>query len=169
MWHSVNDTLQYVIKHQAPIKVITKRTVLASIAQIYDPLGLLGPVIVTAKILIQRLWQLKISWDETVPIDIHTRWRAYETQLSTLNGLKIPRKVIDIAPPHSIEMHGFCDASINAYGACVYIRTSFKGRHTTQLLCAKSRASQKHNVAKIRIMRGSTPCSINASHNQQFL
>ncbi|XP_015126349.1 uncharacterized protein LOC107047934 [Diachasma alloeum] len=40
---------------------ITNRTNLSEIAQINDPLGLIGPVIITAKIFIQELWLLKIG------------------------------------------------------------------------------------------------------------
>nr|XP_033199485.1 uncharacterized protein LOC117161858 [Bombus vancouverensis nearcticus] len=39
-----------------------------------------------------------------------------------------------------IELHGFCDASEKAYGACVYLRTlNTNGRVWTQLLTAKSK------------------------------
>ncbi|XP_064468598.1 uncharacterized protein LOC135381053 [Ornithodoros turicata] len=41
----------------------TKRMVLQRVARIYDPLGMLAPVIVAAKILLHGLWK-KISWDD---------------------------------------------------------------------------------------------------------
>ncbi|XP_012228825.2 uncharacterized protein [Linepithema humile] len=150
-WHSVNDVLQYDVKHRTPAEIITKRTILSSISRIFDPLGLLGPVTVTAKIFMQHLWQLKIGWDETVPLDVQTRWRAYESQLCALNGLKIPRKVIEEAHSLSLELHGFCDASMEAYGACVYVRTSYKNFHRAHLLCAKSRVAPARSVTLPRL------------------
>lgn len=45
---------------------VTKRSILTQVAQIYDPLGWLGPSTVKAKIILQRLWQKKGSWDELV-------------------------------------------------------------------------------------------------------
>ncbi|GFX18756.1 uncharacterized protein TNCV_3019141 [Trichonephila clavipes] len=40
----------------------TKGCVLSTIARLFDPLGLLGPVVARAKIFMQSLWSLKIDW-----------------------------------------------------------------------------------------------------------
>jgi len=103
-WHSGDDMLQYQVKRNDPAKTITKRVILSSIARIFDPLGLLGPIVVTAKIIMQHLWQLKIGWDESVPLDIQTKWLAYESQLSALNGFKIPTRVIEGVQPLPLEL-----------------------------------------------------------------
>ncbi|XP_076660396.1 uncharacterized protein LOC143363742 [Halictus rubicundus] len=47
-------------------------------------LGLLGPVTVVAKILMQRLWQLKVDWDESLPMSLQTEWSNYQEELSLL-------------------------------------------------------------------------------------
>ncbi|XP_076248108.1 uncharacterized protein LOC143187783 [Calliopsis andreniformis] len=62
-WNQVHDTLGYEVKDHGPLLQVTKRTILSRVAQLFDPLGLLGPIIVKTKILMQRLWQLKIDWD----------------------------------------------------------------------------------------------------------
>jgi len=59
-WNRYRDSFQYTIKISCGISC-TKRIMLSNIAQIFDPLGLLAPVIVTAKILIQELWKLQIE------------------------------------------------------------------------------------------------------------
>ncbi|XP_052837396.1 uncharacterized protein LOC128253205 [Drosophila gunungcola] len=41
----------------------------------------------------------------------------------------------------SVEMHGFCDASTAAYGACLYLRSEANGNTEAHLLCAKSRVA----------------------------
>ncbi|XP_043494162.1 uncharacterized protein LOC122519062 [Polistes fuscatus] len=59
-WNTHHDHLIYTV---APIDLhekITKRRILSEIAKIYDPLGLLGPIILTAKILIQDCWKTKV-------------------------------------------------------------------------------------------------------------
>ena len=61
---------------------ITKRTVLAQIASIYDPLGLLSACIITVKILIQKLWVEKVGWDEALPSDLHTAWLKFRDRLT---------------------------------------------------------------------------------------
>ncbi|GBM31735.1 hypothetical protein AVEN_45651-1 [Araneus ventricosus] len=45
----------------------TKRDVLSVIARLYDPLGFIGPVITKAKMFLQKLWQLKVNWDDKLP------------------------------------------------------------------------------------------------------
>jgi hypothetical protein len=44
---------------------------------IYDPLGLLAPVMVLAKMLFQYIWTLKVDWDESLPADLYTEWHEY--------------------------------------------------------------------------------------------
>jgi len=50
--------------------VVSKRVIFSEVAKLFDPLGLLGPVIVIAKLILQDLWQLAIQWDESIPQDI---------------------------------------------------------------------------------------------------
>lgn len=64
--NSNKDTLQYAVNLAVSNKT-TKRSILSQIAKIYDPLGLIAPVVITAKIIMQELWGLNIGWDETVP------------------------------------------------------------------------------------------------------
>ena len=46
----------------------------------------------------------------------------------------------------SVELHGFCDSSISAYGAAIYVRIVTKSDILSQLWTAKSRiASMKEN------------------------
>ncbi|KAG7197719.1 hypothetical protein KM043_013073 [Ampulex compressa] len=39
---------------------VSKRLILSEIAKLFDPLGLLGPIVIVAKLLIQELWQLNV-------------------------------------------------------------------------------------------------------------
>ncbi|XP_066153053.1 uncharacterized protein [Euwallacea fornicatus] len=120
---------------------VTKRTILSGIAQVFDPLGLLSPAVIIAKILIQRLWQEGLSWDELVPAHLHTAWTKFRSELPNLNGTHIDRHIACVdAMCH--ELHGFSDASEEAYGRAVYVRSIDRnGDITVRLLCAKSRVS----------------------------
>lgn len=140
LWNSEQDSLRVVFKINR-CQSVTKRSMLSSIAQIFDPLGLVGPITLRGKILLQKLWSLKSDWDESVPTDIFSEWRMIEDQLILLKELAIPRH---ISQPKAIEiqMHGFCDASELAYGACLYLRTISKRNIVkTYLICAKSKVA----------------------------
>ncbi|XP_036145632.1 uncharacterized protein LOC118646569 [Monomorium pharaonis] len=129
---------------------LTKQTLLSQIAAIFDPLGLLGPIIVKAKIVMQLLWQLKLEWDETVPMDIFTLWNEYKTQLNSINGFSFPRRIM--LGDSDLQLHGFCDASEKAFGACIYLRsTSQTGDRMVRLVCAKSRVAPLKKVSLPRL------------------
>lgn len=120
---------------------MTKRTILSTIAKIFDPLGILAISTILAKITLQKLWLEKISWDEQVPTAIRNNWLEFIKGLVELNNLKVPRHVM-CKEPTSIEIHAFCDASMEAYGACVYVRsTNLEGIILTKLLCSKSKVA----------------------------
>ena len=51
----------------------TKRNVLKKTAMIYDPLGLLSPYIIRAKMLIQQAWLEAIEWDDPLPSHLETQ------------------------------------------------------------------------------------------------
>lgn len=132
---------------------ITKRLVLSIIASIFDPLGLIQPFIIQAKILMQKLWLLQIEWDEELPENEKKEFIKFVEDLKNLTDLQIPR-CVTIPEYKSIELHGFADSSIVAYGACLYVRCVYEsGESTTTLLTSKSRVCplKKHTLARMEL------------------
>ena len=60
VWDFKEDTLIYEVDLKE-CQIVSKRTILSQTAQLYDPLGLLAPVIVLAKMKLQKLWELKLD------------------------------------------------------------------------------------------------------------
>ncbi|XP_011173050.1 uncharacterized protein LOC105205391 [Solenopsis invicta] len=150
-WNTTSDSLTYKACTNSSNKRITKRSMLSDIAQLYDPLGLLGPVIVQAKIMLQELWQLKLGWDESMPMQSHSSWKKWRQHIECVNHISIARQVI-CDKPTFIELHGFCDASEKAYGACVYICSiNAKQERTIKLVCAKSRVAPLKRISMPRL------------------
>ncbi|XP_018396168.1 PREDICTED: uncharacterized protein LOC108774505, partial [Cyphomyrmex costatus] len=151
-WNQCLDTFQFLCNTESETQVVSKRVILSDHAKLFDPLGLLGPVVVVAKLILQDLWQLSIQWDESVPPDIRTRWVAFRAQLGALNHLKIPRSIKPAAHQSFMQVHGFCDASERAFGACIYIRTQFgDDDYHSELLCSKSRVAPLKAVSLPRL------------------
>lgn len=147
LWNAEEDIFKYTINDVSNRNSVTKRKILSVISQIFDPLGLLGPAIVKVKIIIQKLWQLKIGWDEAIPLDLFTTWTRFYYEIQCLNHIKIPRHVICFNPI-SIQLHCFCDASESAYGCCIYVRSvNSQGICFIKLLCAKSRVAPLKNTS----------------------
>nr|XP_033338067.1 uncharacterized protein LOC117226949 [Megalopta genalis] len=80
VWDATGDIIRFTVNHNVTTRV-TKRSILSSVAKIFDPLGLLGPVTILAKLMIQQLWQLKVDWDESLPVGIHTEWSTFAEDL----------------------------------------------------------------------------------------
>lgn len=141
-WSPATDTLHFPVKVPSQNVPITKRSIMSSSFQIFDPLGLLSPCIIVPKMLLQKLWQQKVNWDQPVPKDIEISWQEFVSNLHIIAGLKINRSVLCDSPT-TIEMHSFSDASLSGYGACIYVKSSNNnGDVTVKLLCAKSKVTR---------------------------
>lgn len=138
-WKPKEDQLHFLVQVATPLSSCTKRKVVSEMARLFDPLGLVSPVIVKAKMFVQQLWKLKLSWDESLPIEYHTAWESYRKELVRITEIQIPRRVT--VPSSTLhDLHIFCDASQLAYGACAYLRSVTKNRGVSaRLLIAKSR------------------------------
>ncbi|XP_036342706.1 uncharacterized protein LOC118751986 [Rhagoletis pomonella] len=120
----------------------TKHSVSADLARLFDLLGILAPIVVMAKMFIQDLWQLKLTWDEALPADLNERWTTFRNDLQKLDNMQVSRHVFEGYIPAKIQIHVFSDASEKAYGAAIYIRSELdEGRVQVRLLCAKSRVA----------------------------
>lgn len=105
-------------------------------------------VIVTGKILMQKLWYLKFEWDKEIDcLLVQEEWGEFINNLPRLTELKIPRYLFKDKPISRIEFHGFADSSIKAYAACVFVRTIYVDNTiSVNLIASKSR------VAPIKII-----------------
>ncbi|XP_024874739.1 uncharacterized protein LOC112456441 [Temnothorax curvispinosus] len=120
----------------------TKRSILSTIARIFDPLGWMAPVVITAKILMQQLWLLRCEWDNVIPEDLLRKWRDFYFQLPLLKQISIPRWTGYGSDTLSAEVHGFADASASAYGAVIYLRvTHIDGTVEITMLMSKSKVA----------------------------
>lgn len=61
------------------------------IAKIYDPLGWVTPVTITAKIFMQRLWRSELEWDDVISDTLFSSWNEIYLRLKSVETLKIPR------------------------------------------------------------------------------
>lgn len=64
----------------------TKRHLLSVIAQIWESLGFLTPIVNKIKILTKKILSLKIDWDGQLPSCIITSWLAIYSELELLNN-----------------------------------------------------------------------------------
>ena len=102
----------------------TRRGILSVTSYIYDPLGIISPVVLPAKKLIQDLCKQGLSWDEKIGVEEAVRWEKWLSELPKLSEISLARclKPADFGIANVTELHHFADASQIAYGVVSYAR-----------------------------------------------
>ena len=68
---------------------ITKCKLISDIAKTFDVIGWFSPYIVVTKVLLQRIWERRIDWDDAVPSDLLNTWRCQKHELPLLSSKEI--------------------------------------------------------------------------------
>ncbi|XP_061391738.1 uncharacterized protein LOC133327189 [Musca vetustissima] len=149
-WNAVSDSFYFVLEKIEERSSYTKRQVLSIIAKIFDPLGWLSPIVVTAKIFMQQLWVDDIGWDDPLkPLSL-MNWKSFVSSSKGIEDIRIPRWV-DYSPDCMIEVHGFCDSSESAYAATLYLRVEVNGNIYSNLLVGKSKVAPLKKMSLPRL------------------
>ncbi|XP_074032030.1 uncharacterized protein [Leptinotarsa decemlineata] len=150
-WHAKSDIFSYktsVITFSEG--KLTKRIILSTISKLFDPLGLLSPIVIRSKVMLQKLWQCNLGWNDSLPSNFQESWLEFIKQLPGAACLKTPRLFLN--PSYKrIELYGFSDASEDAYGRCIYLESITENGNKIQLLCSKSRVAPLKSVSLPRL------------------
>ena len=121
-WNVEDDIFQFNL--QLKDKATTRRGILSTVSSIYDPVGLISPILLTGRKILQAICKDGRSWDDEVSTEIEMKWQQWLDGLKDLQDLQIPRcyKPKDFGEPEHVELHHFSDASLVGYGECSYIR-----------------------------------------------
>ena len=86
LWDPSQDTLK--IKAINKDVTETKRGILSFVSSIFDPLGIIAPVVLEPKLIIQELWRRNIDWDTPIPLDLSKKWKAWKEGLNNTEMIK---------------------------------------------------------------------------------
>nr|XP_029736109.1 uncharacterized protein LOC115270912 [Aedes albopictus] len=149
-WEPGTDQLRFDSTPDISSGPPTKRSILSAVSKHFDPLGLTAPVIIRAKILLQELWLQPCGWDEEVSDTIRAKWDSYRIELPRISSYRTDRYAL--LPNSTFQLHTFADASQQAYGACIYARsTDTEGRTKVQLMASKSRVAPLKRISLPRL------------------
>ena len=90
-WDTKLDCFSLTVSTSPSSNCLTKRMLVSDIAKIFDVLGWLAPVIIKVKILLQRIWEIKLDWDEQAPTSLLSVWTQWKAELPLVSDLSIPR------------------------------------------------------------------------------
>ena len=132
---------------------VTKRNILKIISSVFDPLGLISPILLTGKLIFQDVTRLQLAWDDHVPADIRCKWTAWLEGLQNIGDLRFVRCLKSVAFNDSaMQLHHFSDASQRAYGCCSYLRcVNSHGQISVTLVMSKSRLAPLKSVTIPRL------------------
>ena len=149
----LTDHDQFIISTDVPHKPYTKRGILSVINSIYDPLGILCPVILQGKIIqrevlpskSQDLDLFKYGWDDILPDQYKSAWNKWLDSLALVKDVSLKRSFYPLNfNPVSQDLHAFADASNDAIGYVIYIRSiNNEGKSHVAFVTAASKVSPK--------------------------
>ena len=106
-WNIENDALNFRITlKDSPL---TQRGILATVSSTYDPLGLVSPLLLHGKRILQHIVADNKSWDEGVSQEQRSAWEKWRKDLQVLDEIEIKRS---FKPSHfgkivSAQIHHF--------------------------------------------------------------
>ena len=130
---------------------MTKGIALSKINSIYDPLGLITPFTIKAKMLLKNLWKRGFRWDEDIDGPERELLITFLVSMFRLENIYFNRSV---KPENAIGnpvLVTFSDASNAAFGACSYFQWEVEGGlYESILVASKSRVSPLKSLSIVR-------------------
>jgi hypothetical protein len=134
----------------------TKRDVLSVLSRIFDPLGIISPVLVSMKLLFQELCSENYDWDDELREEKKQKWNDWLDELCKTKSIEIDRCLYKNPNEEILEyqLHGFADASNKAYSAVVYILCRTQNGIHTRLIARKSRVAplKRLTIPRLELM-----------------
>ena len=164
MWDCEKDSFYFPNSIKTRIQH-TKRSVLSDISSIFDPLGLILPVVLLVRILMQDIWRSGIGWDDELPAGLLSIWTSWVASLSSLSSLHIPRCIRRLKKPLDVQLHLFCDASEKTYGACAYLRADYGADGVElRLIMAKARVAplRQQSIPRLELLAAVLAAQVSA-------
>ena len=151
-WNVNNDLIKFNAKIVTKFQT-TKRIILAISNSIFDPMGIITPFTVRAKIILRKVWAYspKIGWDDAIPNEILNEWNTFMMDMPNIQNLGFERSLTPedaIGKPFLII---FSDGSKEAYGAVVYIRWKTEKGYICRLIAEKSRIAPLKTIDIVRL------------------
>ena len=132
-WNHTSDTL-VVSRGTTPDlnRPVPQRVVLSLVSSVYDPIGLVAPYTVTARLLLKDIFRLSgQQWDNKLPEDVGEKFLEWTAELPKLSEITIPRcyfrGIIE-----SVELHVFGHSSQDVFSAVVFLRARVDSNEGTE-------------------------------------
>ena len=106
---------------------LTRRGMLSTVSSVFDPLGIVSPVTLLGRVILQKLCSLSCGWDDPLPDALMKEWQEWLARASELDQIQVSRCIA--GPPGDVlstQLHVFADASETAYSVVAYLRKEIR-------------------------------------------
>ena len=87
-------------------------------ASIFDLIGVFSSVLLQGKLLIRKMCQLSLDWDQELDAELLDQWRKFCTAFNNISKIPFHRKSFDTDA--LLKLFLSADASKEAYGCTIY-------------------------------------------------
>ena len=127
------------------------------VSSFYDPLGLVTPVTIRFKMFMQELCKAVADWDQLLTGDTLQKWQCLATELQEGWVITIPRCLSHDSTTEeetSYELWGFCDASLRAYAAVIYLSVKTSAGESLLFVTSKARVAptQTQTIPRLELL-----------------
>ena len=142
IWLAASDSFTFLAEFNLN-QIWTKRTILSTYSKLFDPMGFISPVAITARIVTQACWRHDVGWDDPLPEKVLNVWQKWVDALKDLPKIRLKRCLRPLTGTVTEEeVHIFCDGSTQAYGAVAYLKSILDdGSVYTNLIVSKARVA----------------------------
>ena len=118
----------------------TKRAVVGLTSRIYDPLGIISPIVISLKIFVQDLCEAKVGWDQKLTRKLQEKWQSIRASLCEAASFFVPQCYFSGVSQDvtSFNLCGFCDASLHAFAAVVYLALETHSGRYVKFMASKT-------------------------------
>ena len=96
------------------------------VSSIFDPLGILAPVTILFKAILQSTWKLGNSWGSLLPANSQKELQKLLNLFVSI--ISLPRTLFkkQLTTRDNVQLHTFTDASLIGMSAVVYVRVEYQ-------------------------------------------
>ena len=140
-WNVAKDTLMIDRGLQRELSSNpTQRELLSFVSSVFDPLGILAPFTITARILLKETWQANgQKWDEPLTAEQKESFTIWVEDMKVIREIELPR--LYMPEMDELELHIFGDASLDAICAVAYLRGVINKEVHVQFIIGKCRVA----------------------------
>ena len=119
---------------------------------LFDPLGLVSPFVIVAKMLLQELWSRGYDWDDVIVDEISNRIVSWIEQMEFVPAVRVPRCLREAKEVKKQSIVTFVDASLKAYGAVIYLLCEYEDlSESCRMIASKTKVAPLKPVSVPRL------------------